>query len=263
MSAVKKCQATEAISYDDAQALVSLSATWTSTVLNRLRHSFHQDFKTILEIGSAQSRSLVQLSKLGYSAYGLEPNYQAIQIGKKIAQDNAVSVNVVSAVGEFIPYANEKFDVVLAFAVMEHVQNLEGVLCEIYRVLKPGGIFWFSSASSMCPKQNEISGFPLFGWYPDTLKRKIMSWAVHHQPSLIGYTQHPAINWWTPFNTKKRLERAGFMNVRDRWDLRYLSEEKSIFRIILSLLKRIKLTRYLADILVPGCSYAALKPADK
>jgi len=52
------------------------------------------------------------------------------------------------------------FDIVLAMSVKEHVQDLDKALEEIYRVLKPGGLFWFYSPSSMCPFQGEIKGFP-------------------------------------------------------------------------------------------------------
>ena len=62
-------------------------------------------------------------------------------------------------------------------SVMEHVEDVDAALSEIHRVTREGGIFWFNSASARSPRQNEISRFPLFGWYPDPVKRRIMLWA--------------------------------------------------------------------------------------
>ena len=38
----------------------------------------------------------------------------------------------------------------------------------------------------MSPFQHEIKSFPLFGWYPDSLKKSIMGWAVRNRPELVG-----------------------------------------------------------------------------
>jgi SAM-dependent methyltransferase len=41
--------------------------------------------------------------------------------------------------GRALPFQDEFFDAVVCFEVLEHVFNIEEVLAEIYRVLKPGG----------------------------------------------------------------------------------------------------------------------------
>ena len=44
-----------------------------------------------------------------------------------------------------IPYEDEKFDLIFADNVMEHLENPEGVFAEAKRVLKPGGLFLFKT----------------------------------------------------------------------------------------------------------------------
>ena len=42
---------------------------------------------------------------------------------------------------EFLPYPDQSFDVVLCMQSFHHYPNPEGVLEEVYRVLRPGGRF--------------------------------------------------------------------------------------------------------------------------
>jgi ubiquinone/menaquinone biosynthesis C-methylase UbiE len=42
--------------------------------------------------------------------------------------------------GNVIPFPNCMFDLVINNQVMEHVQNIDAILSEIHRVLKPNGI---------------------------------------------------------------------------------------------------------------------------
>ena len=143
--------------------------------------------------------------------------------------------------------------------MIEHVQDAEAAFNEVYRVLKPGGIFWFSASSSLCPRQSEIAGFPCFGWYPDRLKRRIMEWAKTHKPHLVGHTQTPAIQWFTPRKARRMLHKAGFTKVYDRWYLRLPSEGGRLYRWALGIIKLNAVTKFVADVLPRGSSYAALK----
>jgi len=46
--------------------------------------------------------------------------------------------------GNVLPFNNEHFDSVLATEVIEHIFNLDAMLDEIYRVIKPGGYFFIT-----------------------------------------------------------------------------------------------------------------------
>jgi ubiquinone/menaquinone biosynthesis C-methylase UbiE len=51
--------------------------------------------------------------------------------------------------GEAIPYANESFDIVFSDNVLEHLDQPELVFREVWRVLKPGGIFLAKTPNRM------------------------------------------------------------------------------------------------------------------
>jgi SAM-dependent methyltransferase len=160
----------------------------------------------VLDVGAAAGASVAALGQLGYCARGVEPSEYARANVAQLASRLAVTLDVLPGTAENLPFADAEFDVVLANSVLEHVVDLDRALTEAFRVLKPGGVFWFATASAMCPRQKEIRKFPLFGWYPDRLKRRIMEWAKSRKPHLVGFTDHPLVH---PMEGAKSIAAGG------------------------------------------------------
>jgi 2-polyprenyl-6-hydroxyphenyl methylase/3-demethylubiquinone-9 3-methyltransferase len=213
----------------------------------------------VLEIGAAQGRGVISLLRMGFDAYGVEPWKEAIAVAEVLARHEGVPMRVREGAAEKIPFEAGSFELVLAFSVMEHVHDLDLSLREIARVLVPGGVFWFYSASAVCPWQNEIAGFPLFAWYPDRLKKYIMRWAARERPHLIGHTATPALHWWTPLRARRLLRGAGFDEFWERWDLCGQDELRGRAGAMRRLLRTYRWLRPLADVAIPDCAYAARK----
>ena len=252
--------ATEQRTFEEVLENLALNRQWLKTVITRLKSVAKiPDHARVLEIGAAGGGNLVTLKHLGFEATGIEPSEEALRNASQLSRSLGVHIEIVGGAGEAVPFESEKFDLVCAFSVIEHVRDVEQVFKEIARVLKPGGIFWFSAASAMSPRQNEIRGFPFFGWYPDTLKRRIMYWAKETKPHLIGYTQTPAIHWFTPGKARTLLQKHGFKEIKDRWDLRGKNESGRIQGIALEVIRSTRIFKGLADIVVPTCSFSAIK----
>lgn len=252
--------ATEQRTLDEILRDLPPQRLWLETVIKRLKGiATLPDHARVLEIGSAAGGNLVSLKQLGYDAVGLEPSNEARLNANKLSDHLGVSFDLIDGKAEAIPLESGGVDLVLAFSVIEHVLDVEKVFGEVSRVLKSGGLFWFNTASSMSPIQAEIRGFPLFGWYPNALKLKIMNWAKDAKPHLIGHTTTPAIHWFTPGKARRLLQRHGFNIIYDRWDLRGNEEAGGLQRIGLQVIRSTKLSKTIADIIVPGCSYCAVK----
>ena len=253
-------KATEKRSLDEAVETLPRVEAHIRMLLARLhRICPFQPGATVVDIGAAQGLSLIACVRQGFEAIGIEPWDRARQLGLHLAEREGVNIELLAGTGEDIPLPSARCDVVLANTVIEHVKDAQAVFNEVYRILKPGGVFWFSTVSSMCPRQNEISGFPFFGWYPSWLKVRIMTWAKTNKPHLIGYTETPAINWFTPWKTRRMLDKAGFKQVYDRWDIRLFSEGVRAYKAVLGIIKSCTFTKLIADIFCPDCAYAAVK----
>jgi hypothetical protein len=72
-------------------------------------------------------------------------------------------------------------------------------------------------------------------------------------------TNAPAINWFTPSKARTLLQKHGFKRVYDRWELRGEGEGAEVYRLALRVIRSTKFSKTLADIIIPGCSYAAIK----
>ena len=251
--------------YTLEQALEKLPETreWVRKVLRRLEPALPAAKLTVLEVGCSQGRGLVAISELGHTAVGVEPYRPALEVAYELAHAEGVEIEALEGSAESIPCGSDRFDLVLAFSVLEHVSDLDATLAEIHRVLKPGGVLWFNSASAMCPVQGEIAHVPLFGWYPDRLKRRIMLWARDARPAWIGHTTTPALHWWTPWKARRELGNAGFVDLRDRWDLHRAEELAGARAIVIRLVRHSRLLRTIADVFIPDCSYSATKPGTR
>ncbi len=253
-------KATEQLGVEEAAARLRETGIWLERVLARLEPLLPARRPLrVLEIGAAQGRVLIALQRRGFHAAGVEPWREAIAVAAQLAAREGVRLEIREGAAEQIPFESASFDLVLAFSVMEHVSDLERSLAEIARVLAPSGIFWFSSASALCPRQHEISGFPLFGWYPDRWKKRIMRWAARARPDLVGHTTAPALHWWTPRRARRLLGAAGFDRVWDRWDLCGRADLGGRLGPLRRLLRDHRWLRPLADVAIPDCAFAARK----
>lgn len=251
--------AAEQWTLQEAEQRLPATRAWVQAVMARLGPLLGEGPLEILEIGAAQGRELVALSELGHRATGVEPWAPAIGVAERLLAKHGVTAPLYHAQGEQLPLPSNHFDVVLAFSVLEHVDDLPRVLSEIHRVLKPGGVLWFNSASAMSPLQEEIRYFPLFGWYPDPVKRKVMRWCTDHWPAAVNHTTKPALWWWTHGRAQKWLRDAGFSEIYDRWQLRANVPGGGPVQQAVRLAAQHPAAGRLADVIVPGCSYCARK----
>ena len=95
--------------------------------------------KEVLDLGCAGGFMAEAIAKRGARVTGIDPAQKAVEIAKSHAESERLSIKYDVGVGENLPYADQTFDIVVCVDVLEHVLDLNRVIDEIARVLKPGG----------------------------------------------------------------------------------------------------------------------------
>lgn len=139
--------------YDDvADQWWSDEIRWVRTLKNLVpgRLSWfdrHVDWagKDVLDLGCAGGFMSEAIDSKGAQVTGIDPASDAIAAARRHAEAEGKAIRYDVGVGEDLPYGNGSFDVVVCVDVLEHVQDLELVLEEITRVLRPGGVFLFDT----------------------------------------------------------------------------------------------------------------------
>jgi 2-polyprenyl-6-hydroxyphenyl methylase / 3-demethylubiquinone-9 3-methyltransferase len=87
----------------------------------------------------------VALAGRGAKVTAVDPSEGAIATARRRAEENKLEIEYRVSGGESLPFAAGVFDVVVCVDVLEHVEDLQGVLSEVRRVLRANGIFLFDT----------------------------------------------------------------------------------------------------------------------
>ncbi len=97
------------------------------------------DTDKMLEVGSGAHGLVFGFG--GGFAVGIDP--LAVDY-KRLFPKWQHNAQTVAAIGESLPFADESFDIVISDNVIDHAERPLAILDEIVRVLKPGGLLYFT-----------------------------------------------------------------------------------------------------------------------
>ncbi|MEM6389149.1 MAG: bifunctional 2-polyprenyl-6-hydroxyphenol methylase/3-demethylubiquinol 3-O-methyltransferase UbiG [Pseudomonadota bacterium] len=125
---------------------------WVRTLKNlvpgRLRwFDKHADWAVarVLDLGCAGGFMAEAMAGRGAQVTGIDPASEAIDAARAHAALEGLEIRYDVGVGEALPYPDAQFDYVVCVDVLEHVADLDQVLAETARVLRPGGRFLFDT----------------------------------------------------------------------------------------------------------------------
>ena len=101
--------------------------------------------RAVLDLGCAGGFMAEALDDRGARVSGIDPAARAIDAAEQHARAEGRAIDYTTGVGEALPYPDQGFDAVVCVDVLEHVQDLDQVLAEVYRVLRPGSLFLFDT----------------------------------------------------------------------------------------------------------------------
>ncbi len=101
--------------------------------------------KRVLDLGCGGGFMAEALAARGAVVTGVDPSAEAVAAARRHAGETGVAIDYLLAAGEDLPFGDDSFDVVVSVDVLEHVLDLGGVVSEVRRVLRPGGLFLFDT----------------------------------------------------------------------------------------------------------------------
>jgi 2-polyprenyl-6-hydroxyphenyl methylase/3-demethylubiquinone-9 3-methyltransferase len=148
--------------------------------------------KTVLDLGCGGGFMSEALARRGAEVTSIDPAPAAIVIAEAHAASQGLAIRFVVASGEKLPLGDRSMDLVVCVDVLEHVKDLDAVLGEIARVLRPGGTFAF-----------------------DTINRNLLSWFVmivfgEGVTGLLPAGTHDAALFIKPRELEAKLRAKGF-----------------------------------------------------
>jgi SAM-dependent methyltransferase len=93
----------------------------------------------VLDYGCGAGQVVAKLRRRGVEAYGCETFFEGGDYSRQVPE-GMLGDTIRRMQDGRIPFADASFDLVVNNQVMEHVEDLDQVLAEIDRVLKPGGL---------------------------------------------------------------------------------------------------------------------------
>ncbi|NUN05161.1 MAG: 3-demethylubiquinone-9 3-O-methyltransferase [Bdellovibrio sp.] len=99
----------------------------------------------ILDMGCGAGHVTNSLAQAGHEVTGVDLSSTSLKIAE--AKDVTGKVNYLRADVYRLPFSRESFDVVVAMDLLEHVMDPQKIITQATRVLRPGGLFIYSTVN--------------------------------------------------------------------------------------------------------------------
>ncbi|BCF98256.1 hypothetical protein PPGU19_028250 [Paraburkholderia sp. PGU19] len=195
----------------------------------------------VLDYGCGAGRIVKDLRLQGVEAFGCDVFYEGAAYSSLTDLTSTDGI-IVKMEGGAIPFESASFDFVINNQVMEHVDNLDNVLAEVRRVLKPGG-----KVISLFPDKGVWReghcGVPFLHWFPKGSRTRIYYAAAcrafglgyHKQDkNVIGWSQEFCewLDKWTYYRPRREIDATydkyfcDVVHIEDYWLKLRLGERK-------------------------------------
>jgi SAM-dependent methyltransferase len=164
----------------------------------------------ILEVGIGTGWFPVLCAANGLECVGLEIRPELIERAQERAKQYGVKPELRLGSVEDADLEPNAFDVVLADAVFEHVENWERGLANVASCLRPGGVLVFGSTNRFALLSGEFY-LPFYGWLPNRVRYWLRRILENPDVMVCGIDFHQ----FTYGGVRRALREGGFSRVYD------------------------------------------------
>jgi len=176
--------------------------------------------KKILDIGSGKSAMPWLFALLGAEVMMVETGRENVSLWSQIRQRHQLQIGWKIVSDEDLPFADNTFDVVTSFSVIEHQPDKASAVAEAARVLKPGGVFglsfdicqpeWGMQYPSSLGKALSVEDFEEFVWKHPALDNggRKLDWKIEQCADFLQWH-------WSGDNDSKYVVGAAILKKRN------------------------------------------------
>jgi SAM-dependent methyltransferase len=211
----------------------------------------------LLEIGVGDGWFQIYCKQKGLQVRGLEISPQLLEISKEIGRRYGVELDLDLGNVEETDLGRERYDVVVARSIFEHVELWQQGVRRIYDALKPGGVFYFDSTNKFSFTSGEYD-FPLYGWMPNSWRYRLRRARQGDDIMKFGIDFHQ----FTYPQLRRHFRRVGFSRVLDLVDFKDVDAIRSDAqwkRVVLGTLKRARPLKHVALNFAPATVFICVK----
>lgn len=234
----------------DSPELVMRFQSLKDKVLAFLAQRPDNQTRSVLDVGCGPGTQALLWAADGYQVAALDINGPLVERARERATEQGLTIDFQLGSATALPWPDQCVDICLVPELLEHVADWRTVLNEAVRVLKPGGLLFLSTTSSLCPYQEEFN-LPCYAWYPGWLKRRYERLAVTTRPEIANFATYPAVNWFTPYSLGRELAARGVV-AHDRFDTLDIGTNSLAKKIIARLCRAVPPLRFIGHCFTPS-----------
>lgn len=198
--------------YDGLNRVISfgIDVKWRNKVVDIVAQHKPQN---ILDIATGTGDLAISLNKTSATEIlGLDISEGMLEVGRKKISDKQLNSKIKMLVGdsENLPFDDNSFDAITVAFGVRNFENLEKGLSEIYRVLKPAGVFVILE-TSVPTKTLYKTGYSFYTKYIMPTIGKVFS----KDQSAYSYLSKSASKFPYGEALNNILRKIGFINVED------------------------------------------------
>lgn len=210
----------------------------------------------LLEVGTGTGWFLVLCAMDGIPSSGLEISPQLVDCTNQMAANHGVKVNVQLGNLEDVDLGVERYDVIIAKSVFEHVEYWEKGLEKLYRALRPGGVFIFESTNKFALESGEYPAIPIYGWFPDFVRYRFRMMVHGRDIMKLGIDFHQ----FTYPRLRRALKKIGYKRVLDQVDMANLADKPTgLKRKVILISRKFRLVRHVVLSFMPVTNFVCGK----
>lgn len=153
--------------------------------------------KKMLDIGSGWGEYVVEASKKGALAYGIEPDDELLEISRILVDRKEM---FLKGWAESIHFRDNFFDIVICVHVLEHVNDVRSSIQEMMRVVKLKGYLYIVAPNYLFPYEGhyKIAWIPLIPKFLGKIYLRLLG----RDTNFITHINY-ITSWWIDRELKK------------------------------------------------------------